>query len=261
MFSLPSPIPCGCAAVFDEVMKPFGIPRSDARALRGATRAKIRVLVLDDHDFVRRGLCAMINAEQDMAVCGAGAVTRFDAGALASLRPDVVLLDIARNERSGVPLLQTIKKVATGTRVVALAMYSRPTDVRLLASAGAADFVFAPDVAERVLVAIRRAVDGDASGDRERLLARSRSAGAPTPRRPGALIDFLPREREVMTMIGEGVPTETIAVRLRVPLRTVHAQIRKIKAKANVATGVALVRYCVEWLQRQKRRRNAGVRQ
>lgn len=195
--------------------------------------------MLEDHELTRRGLCAMINAEPDLLVCGAGAVSGFDPAVLRALRPDVVLLDASANQARAMELIRALREVHhSPARIVALALFRAP---KAPGVPGGADLVIETDVAERVVKAVRHSW---------RRAGKPRHAAAEHEPKPAAAFGRL--EREVITMIGAGEPTETMAVRLRVPLRTIQACIRKIKVKAHLRSAVALVRYCVDWRRRRR---------
>jgi DNA-binding NarL/FixJ family response regulator len=206
--------------------------------------AKARILVLDEHDFVRRSLCAMINAERDMMVCGSATLSGFEAARLGALRPDVVLIDVSGSQRAGLALVCSIRKVDANVRIVALALSERSVHARPVLSAGATDFVFKGALADRVLAALRRAhaLPRRPSARPPAADRGGRAAGKPPMDRP----QFDEVERSIMALVGAGVPTATIAVRLRMPFRAVQTCLRVIKSKVNAANAVALVRYCVD---------------
>src|SRR5689334_17158521 len=114
-----------------------------------------RVMVIDDHELVRRGLAALINDEADMACCGECPCAEAMA-AIPQRRPDVVVVDVSTPRGGGFKLIQQIRAFDQGIRIVALTMSDKPEFVEQTFSAGAAACVMKMDLAARVLAAIRR---------------------------------------------------------------------------------------------------------
>ncbi len=208
-----------------------------------------RVLVVDNHEFVRRGLAALIDAEEDMVACGAVACDANAVDAVVRLRPDVVIIDVSLARGMGLELIQRIRRCGLGCRIVALAMIERPELVEQIFDAGAAAFVRKTDLAARILETIRRSGNG-----RRQEEAVERSGAEGTARHSsghsGRCLE--PLEREIVEMIGCGIPTRAIAIRLGISVSLVEAYRRRIRSKLNFPTGTQLVEFCVRWAERNR---------
>jgi len=207
-----------------------------------------RVLIVDNHDLVRRGLAALINAEDDMASCGEVACNASAVDAVMQLRPDVVIIDVSLSRGTGLELIQRIRKCATGSRIVALAMTDRPELVERIFDAGAAAFVRKTDLAARVLEAIRRSQAGLRQGNGRRIGAEGMSGHVAG--RGDRVLD--PLEREIVEMIGRGIPSRAIAVQLGMSGTMVEGYRKRIRSKLNFPTATQLVQFCVRWVEQNR---------
>ncbi|MES2693305.1 MAG: response regulator transcription factor [Verrucomicrobiota bacterium] len=224
------------------------IPATPAQAEGARIKKTVtRVLVVENHELVRRGLAALVNAEKDMATCGEIACNAGAAvAAVAALGPDVVVIDVSASRGEGMEAMQRIRKHDTGLRIVALAMSDRPDLVERVLNAGAAAFVIKTDVAARVLEAIRRS---------QKRTPAKEAAGEDAPEnsrqlasRAGRCLDRI--ERQIVEMIGRGIATKAIAVRLGMSVAKVETYRRRIREKLNFPTATQFVQFCVQWTER-----------
>jgi DNA-binding NarL/FixJ family response regulator len=129
-----------------------------------STQEKRRILIVDDHPLVRRGLTALINAEPDLIVC-AEAATRADGlVAVAVARPDLVITDLSLIHGDGLELLRDIRSRHLGLRVLVLSLHDSPLYVRRAFAAGADGYLAKQKLTEALLLAIRSVLRGDAYG-------------------------------------------------------------------------------------------------
>lgn len=186
----------------------------------------IRVVVADDHDLFRAGMCALLAAETGIEVEGEAS---DGAGALAatlSARPDVLMLDA---EMPGVPVLSTITRVLTespGTRVVVVTMHRDRVLADPLLTAGASTFISKCATSAELVAAVRRI----APSAKQRL--------APQP----AKSMLSPREREVMQLISDGLSNEAISQKLSIAMSTVKRHNTHIYAKLGATSRTDAVR-------------------
>jgi len=129
-----------------------------------STPEKRRILIVDDHPLVRRGLTALINAEPDLIVC-AEAATRGDGlVAIAVARPDLVITDLSLIHGDGLELVRDIRSRHMGLRVLVLSLHDSPLYVRRAFAAGADGYLAKQKLTEALLLAIRSVLRGDAYG-------------------------------------------------------------------------------------------------
>ena len=127
---------------------------------RTLSRVKHRVLVVDDHPIVRQGLALLINREPDLMVCGEAEEAHSAAQAIASLRPDIVLLDISLGGPDGLELLKQLRARDADLPVLILSMHDESIYAERVLRAGANGYIMKQEATELVLTAIRRILAG-----------------------------------------------------------------------------------------------------
>ena len=125
---------------------------------------KRRILIVDDHPLVRRGLTALINAEPDLVVCAEAASRADGLVAIAVARPDLVITDLSLIHGDGLELVQDIRSRHLGLRVLVLSLHDSPLYVRRAFAAGADGYLAKQKLTEALLQAIRSVLRGDAYG-------------------------------------------------------------------------------------------------
>jgi two-component system, NarL family, response regulator LiaR len=221
-------------------------PPGECFALECTPRKSVRVVIIDDHELVRHGLAAMIDAEADLECCGAfPAAAPGLVSAVVQLRPDLALVDVSRSAGAGLQLVRAIRAALPDIRIVALVTYQKAGDVDRLFDAGAGAWVPKLELASRVLQAIRRAQAAPVRVDAD-------GRGAAPEQSRGAAAQLDAADRELVALIGQGVPARAIAVRLGWSLRTVEARRRRLRGKLGVATSAELVEFCVRLVQESR---------
>jgi DNA-binding NarL/FixJ family response regulator len=125
------------------------------------TLVKRRILIVDDHPLVRRGLTVLINGESDLTVCAEAATRRDGLGAIAAARPDLVIADLSLDGGDGLELVREIRSRHAGLRVLVLTMHDAPIYVRRAFQAGADGYVTKQELTETLLLAIRSVLRGE----------------------------------------------------------------------------------------------------
>jgi DNA-binding NarL/FixJ family response regulator len=210
-----------------------------------ATRSK--VFLVDDHPIVRQGLSQLINAENDLLVCGEASSAREAMEMLATSLPDVVIVDISLEDRNGVELIKDIIARHSGLPCLALSMYDETMYAVRVLRAGGRGYVMKQEAPKKVVAAIRRVIEGHiyvSENMATRLVDQFvlTAPGSPSP--TGELSD---RELEVLTLLGRGAGTRDIAEKLFLSPKTVEAHRERIKEKLKLKSGSELLRYAVQF--------------
>jgi DNA-binding NarL/FixJ family response regulator len=186
----------------------------------------IRILVVDDHSAIRRGLAATLDPEPDMEVVGAAA-NREDAIQMwLQLRPDITLMDLAlKGEDGGVEAIREIRKQAPGAKIIVYSVLTGDEDVYQALQSGAVTFI-TKDISDEELVQTIR--DVHAGGrpippDIARKLADRLTTSSLTP-----------REVEVLSLVASGNRNKEIAYALSISEETVQGHMKHILAKLGV---------------------------
>ncbi len=185
--------------------------------------AAIRVVLCDDHVMVREGLRRVIDGVEGIEVVASASDGEEGIEATLRLRPDVVLMDLAMPGVDGVAATRRIAAEAPDVSVVVLTSFADRSQVLDAVDAGASSYVLKDASVEEVVRAIRSAAAGEAPLDprvARTVLARS-ALGDPF----AALSD---REREVLALVADGIPSKTIARRLGITEPTVRAHLTRI---------------------------------
>jgi len=184
------------------------------------------VLVVDDHELVRRGLLDLLGTADDLTVVGA-AVDGEDALRLAEqTQPDVVLMDLSMPGTDGVEATRRLARVSPGSRVVVLTSFSENERIVAALEAGAVGYLLKDVEPDELLRGVRAAARGDAPFS-------PRAARVLLPRTGH---DLSPRERDVLRLVANGEPTRRIAGQLGISRETVETHIRAGMRKLGAKT-------------------------
>jgi DNA-binding NarL/FixJ family response regulator len=198
----------------------------------------IRVLIVDDHAVVRRGLLAFLDTEPDLEVVG-DAEGGADALALlaqlddAGRRPDVVLMDMKMEPVDGIEATRRIRARYEDVEVVALTSFAEEERVEAALEAGAAGYVLKDADADEVVAAIRAAHRGELQLDPA--IARRMLSSLRSPSREAAAA-LTTRELDVLRLIGDGKANKEIAAALELSDRTVRTHVSSILAKLGLSS-------------------------
>ena len=199
----------------------------------------IRVLIADDHALVRSGLRALLEAQPDIEVVGEAEDGVVALARCRSLRPDIVVMDLAMPGRGGINATEDIHRECPDTKVVVLTMHDDEAYVRLARLAGATGFVLKKSLATELIRAIRAAHAGKTSFPPAEL-----PPAKPAGMTPLELITD--REREVLSLIALGHTTTEIAAMLHIGEKTVETHRAHIASKLGLHTRADLVRFALE---------------
>ena len=208
----------------------------------------IKILLADDHVVVRDGLRLILEAGGDMTVVGDVADGREAVRMAKALRPDVVLMDIAMPELSGIDATQQIRERCPSVQVVILSMRATTEHIHRALRAGARGYLLKESAGKEVVEAIR-AVHGGHRYLSERIAdtVMDDYVGQPTALPDESPIERLsPREREVLQFVVEGKSSAEIAVCVHLSRKTVDTYRSRIMTKLGVHDLASLVRFAIE---------------
>jgi len=209
---------------------------------------KFRVLLVDDHPIVRQGLALLIDREPDLCVCGEaeGAHTAFHA--ITTLRPDIVVLDISLSGPDGLDVLKELRLKTSSLPVLILSMHDESIYAERAMRAGANGYIMKQEATEKVLVAIRRILQGDVYlSDRLTTTMLQHYVRGSSPAKLSPLVNLTDRELEVFRLIGEGHATRQIADELHLSVKTIESYQAHIKEKLGLRNARELVQHAIEW--------------
>jgi DNA-binding NarL/FixJ family response regulator len=208
---------------------------------------KAKVFLVDDHPIVRQGLGLLINREPDLVVCGEAEDAPSALQVMLSAQPDLMVIDISLDGPDGLELLKTIRLKEPILPVLILSMHEESTYAERSLRAGANGYIMKQEATERVLVAIRRILDGKVYLS-ERLTNKMLEQfvhGAGSSKND-PLMTLSDRELEVYRLIGAGHGTRQIADELHVSVKTVESYQAHIKEKLSLRNARELVQHAIE---------------
>jgi two-component system response regulator NreC len=219
-----------------------------------AAKAKVRILLCDDHAVVRHGLRLMIAAEPDLEVLGEASSAAEAVERVTELGPDVLLLDITMPGGGGIGALERIRKASPTTRVLMLTMHDDPEYLRVALVSGAAGFILKNAASPELISAIRTVhqgrtyVDPTLGGAALRgILGGDGSGGGAVPGKGGNPADRLsPREVEVLRQLALGYTNKEIAGRLELSVKSVETYRARLSEKLGLSGRAELFRYALE---------------
>ena len=214
---------------------------------------KKRVFVVDDHPIVRQGLALLINRESDLMVCGEAEDAHTAVQAVASTKPDILIVDISLNGPDGLDLLKEVRLRYPNLPVLILSMHDESIYAERALRAGAQGYIMKQEATEKVLVAVRRILSSEIYVS-ERIAKRmlQRYIGSRVPNRPSSIADLTDRELEVFRLIGEGHSTRRIAEELHISVKTVESYQAHIKEKLSLRSARELVQHAIQWSAGEK---------
>ena len=201
----------------------------------------IRILLVDDHAMVRRGMRDFLDLHEDLAVVGEAAEGEAAFQQVAVHRPAVVVMDLVMPGVDGVEATRRIKAAYPDVEIVALTSFIEEARAIAAIEAGATGFLSKDADADDLAAAIRAAAAGEMHLDpavagivarRLRRTAGPTSAEAPTSR----LGSLTPREREVLAGVARGLSNRSIAEELGITERTARTHVSNILAKLGLAS-------------------------
>jgi len=193
----------------------------------------LRVFLVDDHEVVRSGLRALLEASSDIVVVGEAGTVAEALARIPSTRPNVVVLDVRLPDGSGIEVCREIRSLRKDIACLMLTSYADDEALFAAIMAGAAGYLLKRVGSTDLVDAIRRAGDGESLLDpalTERVLARLHT-GANEDSRLGGLT---PQERRILDFITEGLTNRQIAEAMALAEKTVKNYITNLLAKLGV---------------------------
>lgn len=209
--------------------------------------AKIKVLVADDHAIVREGVKMILAKESDIEVVGEASDGQQALELVEQMQPAVVVMDISMPGMGGIEATQLVKERHPGVNVLALTMHEDESYVFKLLRAGASGYVLKRAAAQDLVQAVRAAARGEAflypSVARNVIqdYLKRVEAGEERARYDG----MTEREKEILTLIAQGLSNKQIADRLYISIKTVQTHRAHILEKLGLHDRSELVRYAI----------------
>src|SRR3984885_6578995 len=208
----------------------------------------LKLLVADDHEIVRKGFRAILEAQQDCEVVGEAGDGRRAVEMTKELRPDIVVLDISMPLLNGLEAARQIMKSRPQTKVLILTMHESDALIREVLDTGARGYILKTDAGRDLVSAVdalrrnktfftsrvsQMILDGFLKGDTR-----------PQDRAPAGA-RLTPRQREIVQLLAEGKSSKEVAVALNLSVKTAETHRANIMRKLDCHSVSEVVRYAI----------------
>lgn len=217
-----------------------------------ALNNKRRILIVDDHPFLREGLAQFINKQQDLMCCGEADSQATAQTAVETQKPDLVLLDLRLGNNDGLEFIKSLKAQHSELRILVLSQHDESIYAERALAAGASGYIMKQEATNEVLCAIRTVLDGELYVSRKmsaRVLQKMLESRKEVTR--SGIERLSDRELQVLQLLGSGLSTKEIAANLKLSGKTVETYRENLKNKLGLQNSTELVKYAEDWINKQ----------
>jgi DNA-binding NarL/FixJ family response regulator len=207
-----------------------------------------RILVADDHDIVRQGVCALVTSQPDWEVCGEARSGREAVRMAAELRPDVIIMDLLMPDLNGLDAARQIKKQVPSVEILVLSGHEDSELIQSVFDAGIRAYIFKSQARTHLVPAIAALLTRKpylTSRISEVLFRRFEQQSAGGEKEARADAGLTAREREIIQLLAEGRSNKEVASDLAISVKTVETHRASIMRKLNLDSLSDLVRYAI----------------
>jgi DNA-binding NarL/FixJ family response regulator len=204
----------------------------------------IRILVVDDHELVRSGLCRILEAADGMEVAGSAGSGHDAVRLCEELEPDVLLLDYNLPDIDGLEVTRQVTALGLRTRVLILTMYTSEDYATRLLRAGASGFIVKDSPTSELLAAVRKVAGRGVYVTASVMEGMVSRIGEPSGETPESSLSD--RELQVLVHLARGALTREVARRLSLSMSTVETYRSRIMKKLNLRTNADLARFAIK---------------
>lgn len=207
---------------------------------------KIRLLLVDDHPVVRKGIESSLARHRHLEVVGEAADGREALNRAKELVPDIVLLDLGMPNMDGITVTEILRKELPQTKVLVLSMHHSKDMLQRLIQAGIRGYLLKDATPEEIVRAIETVYAGEAyfSPEVARMaLNQYVASGGSVPPSPASKLTD--REREVLALIAEGLTNKEVACKLNLSVRTVETHRERVMRKLEIRNAAGLTKFAI----------------
>ncbi len=205
--------------------------------------SRIRVFIADDHALVRDGIVAILQAAPDIEVVGTAANGRLALEQIVALSPDVAMLDLSMPELDGISLTRQILTTRPKTAIVILSMHSSAQHVFQALEAGARSYMLKESAGREIAETVRAVHLGRRHlGGR---IAEIVAEGISNRRSTSPLESLSHREREILTLVADGLSSAEIGRRLTLSPKTVDTYRSRLMQKLQITDLAGLIKFAI----------------
>jgi len=213
-----------------------------------------KILIVDNHPMMRKGLAQLIGQQPDMRVCGEAGDASEALEKVRLLQPNLVLAEITLPGRNGLELIKNIQSLEGRVAVLVISMHDESFYAERVLRAGGRGYVMKQEGGKKILEAIRQVSAGHIFVS-EKISARILETFSGHRLKGGrsAVENLTDREFEIFQLIGQGMGTKALAQELHISTKTIEVHRANIKAKLQIKTMAELIRHAVRWVESERR--------
>lgn len=209
--------------------------------------AKTKVVIVDDHPVVRRGIALLIGQEEDLLVAGEADDAVSAMVLIGKVKPDLVLVDISLRGISGIELTKNILAKYPKILVLIISMYDEAVYLERSLHAGARGYIMKQEALDHIISAIRKVLKGEVCvSEKMKNTMMNKFIHGKTIVAGSSAGVLSERELEVLQLIGQGYSTRHIATELYVSVKTIESHYANIKDKLDLKNFNELIQYAVK---------------
>ena len=226
------------------------MPTKGKKKSKTAGKDTRRVIVVDDHPIVRRGIVELISQETDLEVVADVGSVQEAMAAIAQFLPHVAIVDVALEHSNGIELTRQIRAKDGDLKVLMLSMHEEALYAERALKAGANGYVMKIEAPEVLLGAIREVLRGGlyVSQRIATQLLRGYIENGDDGAVRGGIDSLSDRELEIFELIGKGLTTREVAARLCLSVKTIETHRAHIKSKLRLKNAAELTQSAVSWV-------------
>jgi len=213
----------------------------------------IKIVIIDDHPLMRKGLAMSLESEADIRVAAQAASAEDGLGIIEAEDPDLVVVDISLPGMSGIELVKQVQAIRPEMKTLVVSRHDEALYAERAIRAGSKGYVMKLEAPDVMIKAVRRVMNGGiyvSEKVNERLLMGMVSGNELLSQSP---LDVLSdRELEVFELTGKGFGTREIAERLHLSVKTVESYRARIKTKLNLSNAAELMQHAVQWVEGER---------
>ena len=209
-----------------------------------------RIIIVDDHPLMRKGLIMSLSAESDVEVCAQASSAEEAMSLVESENPDLAIVDISLPGMSGLELVKHLHALKPDLYTLVVSRHDESLYAERAIRAGARGYIMKHEAGDVLMKAVRRVLSGGiyvSDEINEKLLQGMAAGHTMTQRSPLEILSD--RELEVFELTGKGIGTREISERLHLSVKTVESYRARIKTKLNLSTASELMQHAVQWVE------------
>ena len=210
-----------------------------------------KIIIVDDHPLMRKGLALTLDSEADLSVVGQMNSAEEALEEVERLEPDVAIIDISLPGMSGMELVKHLQARMPEVRTLVVSRHDESLYAERAIRAGARGYIMKLEAGDVIVKAVRQVINGGiyVSDEINERLLLSMATGGRERISQSPLEVLSDRELEVFELTGRGAGTRDIAERLHLSVKTVESYRARIKNKLNLDSATELMQHAVQWVE------------